>query len=109
MPGSRGAFNCVAAWGGLLEVVPPLFLDSSARPIQPDCLAKLNGTLICDPFAPGASNLARRATALMQLATPGERPVLLETFTESTSPLGATLMRMTSLPAWVGSFSSPFW
>src|SRR5580692_1988509 len=75
----------------------------------PPCFTKLNGTLIWDPAAPGGSNFARRATVVMQLATCAERPLLLETFTESTSPLGATLTRMTSLPACVGSVSRPFW
>jgi len=31
----------------------------------------LNGTLMVDPLAPGASNFARRATDAMQPATPG--------------------------------------
>jgi hypothetical protein len=59
----------------------------------------LNGTLMDDPFAPGGSNFARRATPEMHEATEAERPVLLDALAESTSPLGATLIRMTSLPA----------
>src|ERR1700744_6583987 len=76
---------------------------------QLPCFTKLNGTLMLEPFAPGGSNFARRATPAMQLATEAERPVLLEGEAESTSPLGATLMRITSLPAWVGSCSRPRW
>ena len=33
------------------------------------CVTKLKGTLMVDPFEPGASNFARRATRAMQLAT----------------------------------------
>ena len=48
-----------------------------------------------DPLAPGASNLARRATERDARATPPERPLLLATLAESTSPLGETLIMMT--------------
>src|SRR5579859_6257856 len=75
---------------------------------HPPCLRKLKGTLIVDPLAPGASNFARLATPWMQLATWADRPELLAADTESTSPLGATLIKMTSFPACEGSVSSPF-
>src|ERR1019366_4576801 len=69
---------------------PPLCVTSLRRPglfqghgrhnadadQLPPCFTKLNGTLMLDPFAPGASNLARRATPAMQLATAAEIPVL---------------------------------
>jgi hypothetical protein len=70
---------------------------------------KLNGTLICGSLAPGASNFARRATAAMQRTTSSDRPLLLHTVAVSTSPLGATLIKMTTLPACIGSASSPRW
>src|SRR5579859_4860901 len=76
---------------------------------QPPCFTKLKGTLILEPFAPGGSNFARRATPAMQAATDADRPVLLAAEAESTSPFGATLIRRTSLPAWVGSCSRPRW
>jgi hypothetical protein len=72
------------------------------------CLLKLNGMLTCAPLPPGASNFARRATAATQRTTSSDRPLLLHSVAVSTSPLGATLIRMTSLPAGVGgSDSSP--
>src|SRR5580658_4861309 len=64
----------------------------------PPCFRKLNGTLMVEPVAPGASNFALRATDWMQAATWAESPLLLAALTESTSPLGATLIRITSLP-----------
>src|SRR5262249_46165810 len=76
---------------------------------QPPCFTKLKGTLICEPLGPGASNFARPATRLMQFATLLDRPLLLETLTESPSPLGATLMRITRRPDCVGSDSRPCW
>ena len=59
--------------------IPWAYASRRALPLYPPCLTKLNGTLMVDPVAPGASNFARRAAEAMQLATPAERPLLLTT------------------------------
>lgn len=60
---------------------------------------KWNGTLICDPDAPGAK-WARPAASTMQRATSSDSPVFEVTVAVATSPLGAIFKRRKSLPSF---------
>src|SRR5258707_13563736 len=75
------------------------------------CAGKVKAARTVAPFAPGGANLAAPAAVVMQLATDGLTPVLLDTLTESISPAGGTLIGMTSRPGRAalepGTFPSP--